>query len=229
MKDGEGRQRRRTRAESKADTREKLLRAAARIFARRGFAGASVEEIAAEAGYSIGALYANFGSKAELFVELMTSQAHRHIESASALLRSSSALLDVDASAAAGTGTALGQMMVDVADNGLDLVGLQSEFFLYALRNPEVMEAFAERQRAPLAALQAVLALRLQDNGVEVPDEVVEQLAIVVFALFSGMVRQRCVSPASAPAELYGKALRWLFTGVRQTENLSPPVGGTNE
>src|SRR5205823_9474666 len=38
---------------------------------RRGFAGASVEEISAEAGYTRGAFYSNFRSKNELFVELL--------------------------------------------------------------------------------------------------------------------------------------------------------------
>ncbi|WP_406205631.1 TetR family transcriptional regulator [Streptomyces decoyicus] len=52
-----------TRAEAKARTRELPLDAAAETFARKGYDGASVEEIADSAGYSIGALYFNFGGK----------------------------------------------------------------------------------------------------------------------------------------------------------------------
>ncbi|HTZ25378.1 MAG TPA: TetR family transcriptional regulator, partial [Streptosporangiaceae bacterium] len=49
-----GRPRKRlTRAEAKARTRELLLDAAARTFARKGFAGASVEEIAEDAGFTV--------------------------------------------------------------------------------------------------------------------------------------------------------------------------------
>ena len=44
-----------TREQSKAHTRERLLLAARRVFARHGFHGASVEEIASEAGFSTGA------------------------------------------------------------------------------------------------------------------------------------------------------------------------------
>jgi AcrR family transcriptional regulator len=51
-----------------ADTRERLLRAAADVFAERGFDGTRVADIAAAAGVSNGALYAHFGSKAELLV-----------------------------------------------------------------------------------------------------------------------------------------------------------------
>jgi AcrR family transcriptional regulator len=51
-----------------ADTRERLLRAAADAFAERGFDGTRVADIAAAAGVSNGALYAHFGSKAELLL-----------------------------------------------------------------------------------------------------------------------------------------------------------------
>src|SRR5271163_1888221 len=54
-----------------ADTRAELLRAAAEVFAQRGFGGASVDEIAERAGYSKGALYWHFASKHELFFALM--------------------------------------------------------------------------------------------------------------------------------------------------------------
>ncbi|GAA3005975.1 helix-turn-helix domain-containing protein [Streptosporangium longisporum] len=51
-----------------AETRERLLRAAAEVFARRGYDGTRVADIAAAAGVSNGALYAHFDSKAELLV-----------------------------------------------------------------------------------------------------------------------------------------------------------------
>lgn len=50
-------------------TRTDLLAAAGRVFAARGYEGASVGDIAAEAGYTKGALYAHFGSKSGLFLE----------------------------------------------------------------------------------------------------------------------------------------------------------------
>jgi AcrR family transcriptional regulator len=65
------RRRRLSRAEKKAKTRAALLEAAARIFGRGGFYGASVEEIAEVAGYSRGAVYSNFESKEDLFMTLL--------------------------------------------------------------------------------------------------------------------------------------------------------------
>src|SRR3954454_12756787 len=60
--------RRETRAEKQARTRGELLTTAAAVFAERGYDGASVEEIAEQAGYSHGAVYSNFAGKSDLFL-----------------------------------------------------------------------------------------------------------------------------------------------------------------
>ncbi len=59
-----------TRAESQARTRAELLAAAARSFEQRGYSGASITDIAEEAGFSHGAVYSNFQSKEDLFLAL---------------------------------------------------------------------------------------------------------------------------------------------------------------
>jgi AcrR family transcriptional regulator len=56
---------------SAADTRERLLRAAAHAFQTQGFEGTRVADIAGAAGVSNGALYSHFGSKAELLAEAL--------------------------------------------------------------------------------------------------------------------------------------------------------------
>ena len=66
-----GRRVRLTRSESHAQTREQLLVAARQMFARSGYGGTSVDMIAAEAGYSKGAIYSNFASKEAIFLELL--------------------------------------------------------------------------------------------------------------------------------------------------------------
>ncbi|WP_190123828.1 TetR/AcrR family transcriptional regulator, partial [Streptomyces inusitatus] len=62
---------RRSRAEQKRETRDALTVAALMTFARDGYHGASLEGIANEAGFSKGAVYSNFGGKAELFLAVM--------------------------------------------------------------------------------------------------------------------------------------------------------------
>ena len=59
------------------ETRERLLRAAADVFARRGYDGTRVADIAATAEVSGGALYAHFGSKAELLVAALRAHGPR--------------------------------------------------------------------------------------------------------------------------------------------------------
>ena len=66
--------RRKTRAETQAETREKLLESARVAFGRRGFAAATLDEIAEGAGFSRGAFYSNFSTKEDLAVELMGQQ-----------------------------------------------------------------------------------------------------------------------------------------------------------
>src|SRR3954470_8587174 len=57
-----------TRAESKQHTREAVLTAAREVFARDGFHGATLERVAQEAGFTKGAVYSAFDSKADLFL-----------------------------------------------------------------------------------------------------------------------------------------------------------------
>src|SRR5918996_3278353 len=63
-----------TRKQRQEQTREDLVGAAARVFARRGYHKATVEEIAAEAGFSTGAVYSNFDGKEQLFLAIADRQ-----------------------------------------------------------------------------------------------------------------------------------------------------------
>lgn len=60
-----------------AETRERLLRAAADVFAERGYDGTRVADIAAAAGVSNGALYAHFASKAQLLIGALQTHGRR--------------------------------------------------------------------------------------------------------------------------------------------------------
>lgn len=203
--------RRLTRAEAKARTRQLLLEAAASVFASKGFAGASVEEIAEAAGFSIGAVYSNFGSKEELFLEL--SETYR-----SDLIAEAAALVREHGPGAAG----LGPLLTRAADKDTDLALLHSEFWAYAVRNPRVLDTMAARLNAPRQALEALVRADLQQRGAQ-PEASSEAVAAVVAALFDGLVRQRLLNPASVPDELFGLALKWLFTGIRTAAGSAAP------
>ncbi len=63
-----------TRAESQAQTREELLKAATLMFLESGYYSTSTAAIAAEAGRTIGAVYSNFDSKEALCLEVLKNQ-----------------------------------------------------------------------------------------------------------------------------------------------------------
>ena len=63
-----------TRKQSQAQTRERLMQSALRVFSQKGLEGASIDAIAADAGYTKGAFYANFNSKDELYLTILSER-----------------------------------------------------------------------------------------------------------------------------------------------------------
>ena len=59
------------RALAKQQTRAKVLAAARKLFSEKGYEGATIRDIAAEAGMSTGAVFANFSDKSDLFCAIM--------------------------------------------------------------------------------------------------------------------------------------------------------------
>src|SRR5215831_19542943 len=72
----------------RAMTRRHLLEAAAIVFARNGFHGSTLDEVAATAGFSKGAVYSNFKSKDDLFLELLGDRVDRQFAVVSEILDS---------------------------------------------------------------------------------------------------------------------------------------------
>jgi AcrR family transcriptional regulator len=60
-----------SRDDSREQTTQRLLDAAQKLIAKKGLEAASVENLAAAAGYTRGAFYSNFSSKDDLFIELL--------------------------------------------------------------------------------------------------------------------------------------------------------------
>lgn len=131
--DARTRQTERTRA-----TRRKLLDAAKRIFAQQGFEAARLEDIAAGAGYTRGAFYANFKSKEDIFFAIFEEWVRERIESFSNAARLHSHPVDKLA--------ALRSHYAELAtDRRLVLISM--EFKLFALRHPEAHARLRSRHR----------------------------------------------------------------------------------
>ncbi|HSJ18649.1 MAG TPA: helix-turn-helix domain-containing protein [Solirubrobacterales bacterium] len=89
-----------TREQSQEKTREELVAAAARVFARRGYHRATVDEIASEAGYSTGAVYSNFDGKEALFLAIADRQVEARVAEIRAVADAAEADEDADVEAA---------------------------------------------------------------------------------------------------------------------------------
>lgn len=146
-----------SRAEAVAETRSRLLEAAASEFAEKGYAGASLDAIAERAGRTKGAVYSNFESKAELFLALLD----RHLASGYA---------DIEARlASARSAEELVEQMRDPATLAFkrdrETFLLMWEFRLYALRNPAVGARLAERLSTGRAAIAELIDRSLSQVG----------------------------------------------------------------
>jgi AcrR family transcriptional regulator len=191
-----------TREQSRANTREKLLAAARVVFARSGFHGASVEEIASEAGYSTGALYSNFDGKEDLFLALMEQEIDAHAEEIAAAVRSRASVAE------RATGGA--RQWMSTIERERDVLLLFMEFWAYGVRDPEVRPKVAARFAQMRAVLTGLIAeaVREFDLELELP---AEQLAIAIDALADGITRQKLADPDAVPDELMGRVLALLL------------------
>jgi AcrR family transcriptional regulator len=149
------RQSERTRA-----TRRKLLDAAKRIFAQNGFEAARLEDIAAGAGYTRGAFYANFKSKEDIFFALLDEWVRERIESVTDALRSG-----------AGPEEKLAALRKHYAEIAADrrLVLISMEFKLFALRHPEAHARLRSRHRRIRASFGALLSELVRALGKTLP------------------------------------------------------------
>jgi AcrR family transcriptional regulator len=202
-----------TREQSRANTRERLLAAARSAFARSGFHGASVEEIASEAGFSTGALYSNFDGKEDLFLVLMEREIAEHQREIAEAVRAQASV------AARATGGA--QQWMTMIDRQPELLLLFMEFWAYGVRDPRMRPKVAERFAQVRQVLTQLIAdgVRDFDLELEIP---AEQLAIVIDALADGIARQKLADPDAVPDDLMGRALSLLLSAVTR------PAGGTD-
>ena len=194
------RKRRLTRDESRAETRQRLMESAERVFAEKGFYGASVEEISERAGYSRGAFYSNFEDKDELFLALFDERTDAQIAEVSELLAANPDPADFIA--------ALRDRSVGRASQRTWIM-LADEFWLYAMRNPKVRPKLAARERSERDAYQRAVVALHEAMGVA-PPAPPELLALIVQALDAGFAWQQYLDPETITEDTFLDALALL-------------------
>jgi AcrR family transcriptional regulator len=194
-----------TREQSKANTRERLLLAARRVFARSGFHGASVEEIASEAGFSTGALYSNFNGKEDLFLVLMEREIDEH---AREIADAVGARASVSERATGGA-----RQWMTMIEREPEVLLLFMEFWAYGVRDPGVRPKVAARFAQVRELLTRLIADGVREFDLEL-DIPAEQLAVAIDALADGIARQKLADPEAVPDDLMGRVLSLLLAGA---------------
>ncbi|MGH9012602.1 MAG: TetR/AcrR family transcriptional regulator [Acidimicrobiia bacterium] len=194
-----------TREEKKARTRERLLEAAATVFARRGFVAASLDEIAEEAGLTKGAVYSNFESKEDLVFAVLDDNFSRRLHD---IVGS----VDFDAPAEEQIRSS-GLMLMARNREEEWLLLLSFEFLTYAARNPEFRARYNTGHRKSLATMAEIIRSVTEEHGWTSPLPP-EQLAIVANALGVGLAVERLQNPDGVPDELFGTVLSLLYRGA---------------
>jgi AcrR family transcriptional regulator len=194
-------QERLNRQERKSQTRERLIDAAAAVFAQRGFETATLDEVAAAAGYTKGAVYSNFASKTELFIalierriEVQTAEHARRFEGQDlpGLARTLEAGPDED------------------PDSERQWLLLAVEFWLHAMRDERARVLMAEQyERARLASAELIAPL-YQTMGQE-PSMPPRDLAIVIESIGIGLAIQAALDPGAVRMSLQGEVVARLL------------------
>jgi len=196
--------RRLNRAAKREANRERILGAARAVFGARGYQGATIEEIAEEAGLSNGAIYYNFGSKGDLFFELLEERQDERIRHLHRTL----------AETAAGGGRAELEAEARDATHSLresrEWRLLLFEFVAHAARAPSLRSKLRAYKRRFRDAVAEVLEERFAKAGVAAPMPS-DQLALAAIALANGLAFEEVSDPGAVPDGLLGELLAMLL------------------
>ncbi|MHA3020973.1 TetR/AcrR family transcriptional regulator [Mycobacterium sp. BMJ-28] len=163
----------------RAETRTKLMDAAFRVFADKGFGMVRIDDVCKAAGYTRGAFYSQFQSLDELFFTLYDERAQVIAEQVSDVL------LDTTANIESAIERVSATLLLD-----RDWLLIKTDFLLYAARHPDT----AERLAAHRARLREAVEQRLEavNDQLNLPTSIgdVPDAARAVIAAYDGVAAQ---------------------------------------
>src|SRR6201990_2719008 len=186
------------------DTCEKLFDAAARVFEEQGIGGASIEAIAAAAGFPRGAFYSNFKSKDELIIAMMEEHVEQSIRRMLELLSEHKTLPDFI--------NALRNMDRSKQDPRGRSPLLHMEMILFVARAEKRRPELAKRLRARRQMLTEIIATTAKHGGKNFETSAV--LRAIFPGLEDGFPLHRLIDPETTPADSFFRAVDDLQDGV---------------
>jgi AcrR family transcriptional regulator len=193
-----------TRIERSEETRAALLRSASRLICELGMHGASIDRIAADAGYTKGAFYAHFASKEDLFLVVLDEHFATEL-----------ARLDVILAGAENPAEEARKAAEDFLahiDADPEWRRVYQEFATHAARHDAFRVEFATRQRGLRARMAEVFARWAADLGVK-PSVPPEDVAAMTFFMADGFLLDQIIDPELDRA-LYGKMFEVFMHGL---------------
>jgi len=188
----------------KAETRGALLDAAFELCAERGLDGPSIDDIAARAGFTKGAFYANFASKQDLFMAMIDERFTAVTEALGEAVAGNDPVNEAAAAAIRFIRT------VNSVPGGATLF---FQFVAFAGRHEEFKRRFDERYGELHVRVVEILG-RWSDEFDERPELPVEQVATMVSAMGNGFLLEQQIDP-SLRDELHGTMLAIFFRGLQ--------------
>jgi len=187
------------------DTCKKLFEAAAQVFEEQGIGGASIEAIAAAAGFTRGAFYSNFKSKDELIIAMLEDHVEQSIRRNLDLLTRHRTLPDYL------------EALRTMDRSRQDPLGrsplLHMEMILFVARAEKRRPELAKRLRARRKLIADIVVTTLRNsgrNGVHNPD----WTAAIVLALEDGFRLHRLIDPDTTPADSFLRAITDLQRAI---------------
>jgi AcrR family transcriptional regulator len=183
--------------------RRRLLDAALEVFAQRGFDTATLDEVAAAAGLSKGAIYSNFTSKDDLFFAMMTDQVSIRVESVRTAMATDAP--DDKPPDLQHIGRLLTTAFAEQREWRLVFL----DFWSRALRDDEVRVRFVAHRRAIRDAIADGVQHILDGN--QPPGEfTIDDVVTVVLALSNGLAIEHSIEPTSVNDDLFGRVIAQL-------------------
>src|SRR5258706_4333202 len=187
------------------ETCEKLFEAAAHVFEEQGIGGASIETIAAAAGFTRGAFYSNFKSKDELIIAMLEDHLEQTVRRNLDLLSKHKNLADfIDA-------------MKTMDRSQQDPLGrsplLHMEMILFVARAEKRRPELAKRLRAGRKLIADVIETTAKNSGKD-PVLAPASWGSIVLAMEDGFSLHRLIDPETTPADSFVRAISDLRRAI---------------
>lgn len=183
-----------------------MLQAAEGVFAEKGIQSATLDDIAAAAGLTKGAIYSNFASKQELFAALMEEHVAERMRRTAEIFEQSAttdeAIQDV------------GDKLLEFVQTDATWQRLLIEYAVHASRELDTRIGLRERRRELRESLGLMIERLSREHGFDLPFSP-EECATVVLALSNGFMIEGGMDEDAVPPDLFGRVLAVLVSEAR--------------